>query len=191
VFADSLQLARESGNRFNEKDILPWLVCALVRCGRLDEAEAALADVPDAGHAKGDELSRWLLHSRSLLAHARGDEEQALALLLRLAEASTAPLWRAWGALDAAWLLAEAGRGTQALALLRRLPPAFGPHALTHAVAARAHMARAELAAARRMHQRYLDAVRHRAPQPYLANLGSAYAATGSVPPAPCLPSQL
>jgi DNA-binding winged helix-turn-helix (wHTH) protein/tetratricopeptide (TPR) repeat protein len=190
-FARSLQLLRESGNRVNEKDTLPWLVCSLVRTGELDQAEAELRNALPATHDKSQQLPHWLLHSRALLAHARGHGEAALEQLLRLADARAAPLWRAWAALDAAWLQAEAGRCAEALALLGRLPPAFASHPLAHAVAARARFGCGDLPAAQRLHQRYLESARHRSPQPYLASLGRVYAGSGSPPPAPCLPSQM
>jgi hypothetical protein len=62
---------------------------------------------------------------------------------------------------------------------------------LAHAVATRAHLARDDRATARRMYQRYRDAVRHRVPQPCIAELGSACDRGEVPPPAPCLPSQL
>jgi len=191
LFAQSLQLLREGGNQINEKDTLPWLLISLVLCGRLNDAEAEVAKVSQALLATDKEYSHWLLHGRALLAHARGLNEQALAHLLQLAEAPTAPLWRAWGVLDAAWLQAEAGLGAEALALLRQLPPAFASQGLAHAVAARAHWACGDAASAKQLHQRYLESARHRTPQPYLAQLGKAYAGDASPAAAPHLPSQL
>jgi len=190
-FHRTLQLERETGNHFNERHSLPWLLISLVLCGRLDEAEAEIAGVLRSSAASDEELSRWLLHGQALVAHARGDRQQALTRLLQLAAAPTAPLWRAWAVLDAAWLQAEAGQGVQALALLRRLPPAFASHALTHAVTARSQFACGDPVTARRLHQLYLDSASHRTPQPYLVGLGQMYSGTGTAALAPCLPSQL
>jgi len=190
-FRQALQLVRETGNRINEKDTLPPLLISMVLCGRLDEAEAEIAGVLQSSPASDQEPSRWLLHSQALVAHARGDREQALAHLLQLAEVPTAPLWRAWAVLDAAWLQAEAGQGLEALALLRRLPPAFASHALTHAVTARSQFACGDPVTARGLHQLYLDSASHRTPQPYLVGLGQMYSGTGTAALAPCLPSQL
>lgn len=190
-FARSLQLLRESGNRVNEKDTLPWLVCSLVLSGGLDEAQAVLENALRAAPANSHQLPNWLLHGRALLTHARGLKESALEQLVHLTDAPAAPLWRAWGAFDAAWLQAEAGGGADALALLRRLPPAFATQPLAYAVAARAHFGCGDVGAAQRLHERYLESARHRTPQPYLASLGRVYAGLQSPPPAPCLPSQL
>jgi len=190
-FGQTIRLFRETGNQLNQKDTVPPLIISLVLCGRLEEAEAEIAGVLQSAPASDHDASRWLLHSQALLAHARDDRERALELLLQLAEAPTAPLWRAWAVLDAAWLQAEAGQGVLALALLRRLPPAFASHALTHAVTARSQFACGDAATASRLHQLYLDSARHRTPQPYLVGLGQTYAGTGTAGPAPCLPSQL
>jgi len=193
LFGQMLQLLREAENRINEQDVLRALLCSLVHCGELDEAEAELTAVLRRPPGSDDvEQLRWLLHSRALLAHARGHAQQALDRLLELAETSTTPLWRAWALLDAAWLHAEAGRCAEALGLLQRLPPAFSAQPLARAVAARAHFAAGDRAAAMRLHQRYLEASRHRTAQPFLSGLGAWYAgAKGAPPPTPCLPSQL
>lgn len=193
LFRQMLQLLREAENRINEQDVLRALLCSLVHCGELDEAEAELNAVLRRPPGLDDvEHLRWLLHSRALLAHARGHSQQALAHLLELADASTTPLWRAWALLDAAWLHAEAGRCAEALGLLRRLPPAFSAQPLARAVAARAHFAAGDSAAAMRLHHDYLEASRHRTARPFLSGLGAWYAgANGVPPPIPCLPSQL
>jgi DNA-binding winged helix-turn-helix (wHTH) protein/tetratricopeptide (TPR) repeat protein len=191
-FAQAMQQLREGENRLNEQETWPWYLCSLVRTGRLDEAEAEVGLALRPPHADNTEFQRWLLHSRALVAHAAGRPQEALAFLLQLAAAPTAPLWRAWGVLDAAWLQAEAGRPAEALRLLQQLPPAFAAMPLAHAVAARAHFAAGDRAAALQAQQRYLEAARHRSPQPCLSGLGSWYEReAGTPPPAPCLPSRL
>jgi DNA-binding winged helix-turn-helix (wHTH) protein/tetratricopeptide (TPR) repeat protein len=191
LFAQALQLLREGENRLNEQETLPWYLCALVQTGHLDEAEAELAAATRPPHSANLEFQRWLLHSRALLSHARGRTAEALQALEELAASDTAPLWRAWACIDAAWLHAEAGRAERALQLLQQLPPTFTAQPVALAAAARAQFAAGDTATARRLHLRALDAGRQREPQPYLAALTACYAEGRTPPPAPCLPSRL
>jgi hypothetical protein len=193
-FAQAMQQLREGENRLNEQETWPWYLWSLVRAGRLDEAQAELAAALRPPHAEQREFQRWLLHDRALLAHAQGRVAEALGFLRELADAPTAPLWRAWALLDAAWLQAEAGRGEDALALLDRLPAGFAAQPLALAAAARAQLAAGDHAAARRQHRRYLEAAGPRAAQPLLAAALRACSDEGAAappPPLPCLPSRL
>jgi DNA-binding winged helix-turn-helix (wHTH) protein/tetratricopeptide (TPR) repeat protein len=188
-FTEALRLLRASGNRMNEIDVLPWLLRSLVHGGRLDEAEAELAAArPRAGlNAQGQ-----LDHCHALLAHARGRPEQALQSLRQVVpDSQLAPLWRAWAVWDAAWLLAEAGRGDEAQAMLERLPPGFDKLPLASAVEARVRLAQGDREAAQRCHQQYLQAASHGLVPRYLKDLGECFAGARAAPPMPCLPSQL
>jgi DNA-binding winged helix-turn-helix (wHTH) protein/tetratricopeptide (TPR) repeat protein len=188
-FTQALRLLRATGNRLNESDVLPWLLRSLVHCGRLDEAEAELKAAPSyvSTAAQGQ-----LNHCEALLAHAHGQPAQALQSLgLVIGNAHVPPLWRAWAVWDAAWLLAEAGRAGEALAMLERLPSGFDKLPLANAVAARVLFAQGDGESARRWHKQYLPAASHGLVPPYLAELGECFSGDRRPPPAPCLPSRL
>jgi hypothetical protein len=126
-----------------------------------------------------------------LLAHARGEPVRALQALHRaLEEATTVPMWRAWAAWDAAWLLAEAGNPSQAQDVLKRLPAGFEKLPLAKVVAARVQSAQGQFEQARHSHRQYLEAARPGLVPSYFESLGDGLAGP-QVPLAPCLPSQL
>jgi DNA-binding winged helix-turn-helix (wHTH) protein/tetratricopeptide (TPR) repeat protein len=188
-FAQALRQLQVMGNRMNEADVLPWFLRSLVLCGRLDEAEAELA----AARTLTSVAARGMLsHCEGLLAHVRGQPERALQSLRRVVDdAGAVPLWRAWAVWDAAWLLAEAGQGAEAQAMLERLPQRFDSLPLASMVAARVHLAMGELGAARRCHGRYLAAASPGLVPRYFERLSDCFAGNGPVPLAPCLPSRL
>jgi tetratricopeptide (TPR) repeat protein len=127
---------RELENSYDEEQTLPWLVDALVLSRRLDEAEAEL-EAATAPHLSGsDELKVRMLHGRALLAHARGDVEEAMVCLAQVADAVAAPLWRAWASIDLAWLQAQAGQIDAATRLLDRVPLPLADHPLVRTVRA-------------------------------------------------------
>jgi hypothetical protein len=188
-FFQALRLLRACGNRVNEVDVLPWLLRSLVHCGRLADAEVELKA---ARSLVGVTAQGQLDHCEALLAHARGQPEKALqSLALMLGDAHVAPLWRAWAVWDAAWLLAEAGRGAEALTRLEHQPPRFDALPLAAIVAARVHLALGDTEAAQRCHGQYLAGVGHGVVPPYFETLGDCFAGTRPIPRAPCLPSRL
>jgi DNA-binding winged helix-turn-helix (wHTH) protein/tetratricopeptide (TPR) repeat protein len=188
-FIETFRLLRSKGNRLNEGETLPWLLRSLVHCGRLDEAESELAAARPHVGGSGQGV---LMHCEALLAHSRGRPEQGLQCLRQAMSYPTLPpLWTAWIVLDAAWLLAEAGRGGEALAMLERLPKGFDELPLTSAVTARVHLSLGAYDAARRCHSTYRAAARHGHLPRFLAALGDCCTEHGLASPAPCLPSRL
>jgi DNA-binding winged helix-turn-helix (wHTH) protein/tetratricopeptide (TPR) repeat protein len=188
-FNQALWQPRARGNRMNEAEVVPWLLRSLVLSGRLDEAAAELSVAqPLVGAAAQGALH----HGGALLAHARGEGEPALQLLRRVMEDPMAtPLWHAWAVLDAAWLLAEAGRGDEALATFEHLPPRFATMPLASAAAARVRFALGDVDAARRCHREYMAAARHGPAPGYFESMAAFLAVGVSIPPAPTLPSAL
>jgi DNA-binding winged helix-turn-helix (wHTH) protein/tetratricopeptide (TPR) repeat protein len=192
LFAQTLERLREGDNRLNEQEVLPWYVCALVQCGRLDEAEAELAASSGASPRDHPEFRYWMSHCRALLAHAGGRSAHALEALSALASGGASPLWRAWACIDAAWLLAEAGRADEARAVLQQLPPHFRDHPLCDAVSARLRFIDGDAVAAWQLHRRYLQAAAGPVTAPgYFESLATCYAKGQEPPRAPCLPSRL
>lgn len=100
--ADCFQRAalecRRRGNRIAEVPLLPWLVDALVRSGRLQAAQAELDRADAQPHLQDDSTTANLLYPRALLARRQLQEPEAQALLARLASAPAAhPLFRRLG----------------------------------------------------------------------------------------------
>lgn len=132
----AMRLHREQQHGYDEEQTLPWLIDALVRSGRLDEAEAEL-QAATAPHLSGSaDLRFQMLHGRASLAHARGRVDEAVACLAQLADSAAAPLWRAWACIDLAWLQAEAGRIDTAHQTLARVPRPLADHPLVDFVRA-------------------------------------------------------
>ncbi|NKI97324.1 winged helix-turn-helix domain-containing protein [Rhizobacter sp. SG703] len=89
---------REQGNRAGEAPLLPWLVEALVRCGRLAAAQAELERADAQAHLQDETTTANLLYPRALLARWHRQEPEAETLLARLATAPAAlPLFRRLG----------------------------------------------------------------------------------------------
>jgi tetratricopeptide (TPR) repeat protein len=126
-------LHREQQHVHDEEQTLPWLIDALVRSGRLEEAEAELQAMtaPRLGSA---DLKAQVLHGRASLVHAQGHVEEAMAYLRQLADTDTAPLWRAWAHIDLAWLEAERGQIDAASRTLAGMPHSLAEHPLVSAV---------------------------------------------------------
>lgn len=100
--ADCFQRAafecRRRGNRIAEVPLLPWLVEALVRSGRLQAAQAELDRADAQPHLQDDSTTANLLYPRALLARRQLQEPEAQALLAQLASAPAAlPLFRRLG----------------------------------------------------------------------------------------------
>jgi len=89
---------RVQGNRAAEAPLLPWLVEALVRCGRLAAAQAELERADAQAHLQDESTTANLLYPRALLARWHQQEPEAQALLARLTTAPAAlPLFRRLG----------------------------------------------------------------------------------------------
>lgn len=89
---------RRQGNRVGEAPLLPWLVEALVRSGRLSLAEAELDRAEVQAHLQDENTTANLLYPRALLARWRQQEPEMQSLLARLASAPAAlPLFRRLG----------------------------------------------------------------------------------------------
>ena len=89
---------RRRGNRMAEAPLLPWLVEALVRSGRLGAAQAELDRVGAQPHLQDESTTANLLYPRALLARRRQHEPETQTLLVQLATAPAAlPLFRRLG----------------------------------------------------------------------------------------------
>lgn len=78
------------GNRAGEGPLLPWLVEALVRSGRLRQAQAELDRAATQPHLQDETTAADLLYPRALLARSLGHHREAVGLLAQLAEAPAA-----------------------------------------------------------------------------------------------------
>jgi DNA-binding winged helix-turn-helix (wHTH) protein len=97
-FLRSAAECRRRGNRMAEAPLLPWLVEALVRSGRLQAAQVELDRVGDQPHLQDESTTANLLYPRALLARRRKQEPETQALLAWLATAPAAlPLFRRLG----------------------------------------------------------------------------------------------
>ncbi|MEP7297566.1 MAG: winged helix-turn-helix domain-containing protein [Burkholderiales bacterium] len=97
-FLQSAAECRRHGNRVAEAPLLPWLVEALVRSGRLPLAQAELDRAAAQAHLQDETTTANLLYPRALLARRRQQEPETQSLLARLATAPAAlPLFRRLG----------------------------------------------------------------------------------------------
>jgi DNA-binding winged helix-turn-helix (wHTH) protein len=97
-FSQAAAHCRRHGNRVAEAPLLPWLVEALVRSGRLPLAEAELDRAAVEAHLQDENTTANLLYPRALLARRRQQEPETQSLLARLASAPAAlPLFRRLG----------------------------------------------------------------------------------------------
>ena len=97
-FLQSATECRRLGNRVAEAPLLPWLVEALVRSGRLPLAEAELDRADAQAHLQDETTTANLLYPRALLARRRQQEPETQSLFARLASAPAAlPLFRRLG----------------------------------------------------------------------------------------------
>lgn len=193
-FSQATALQRKSNDSMREHDTWPWLITALVQCGRIDEAHAELCLASSNGHADDPDLSVQIKHCHALIAHATGDAAQALQILEQIVHMEVAPLWRAFACIDVAWILAEAGRGDEAQALLASLEPMLRRHPLTLAATARALHAKGDFAGAHLAHVEHMSMMPAPMDGDYFASLGPIYAGlrTGeALPPVPFLPSRI
>lgn len=97
-FSHAAQAYRRQQNRLGEVHLVPWLIEALVRSGRLEQAEAELKLASEQAHLQDDWTSAHLLYGRALLAKARHQHGECSDLLTRLQESTSAkPLFRELG----------------------------------------------------------------------------------------------
>jgi tetratricopeptide (TPR) repeat protein len=133
--------------------VLPLLVGALVCAGSLIDAEQISRDIeqlPHFGHDRN--LQGGLLHGRAQLAHATGDDAQALALLRAAIAGTAAGWWNAQARLDAAWLCLELDAPEQAASLVEGLEAWTTGHPVGLLVRARLHHAQGRFDEARTSH---------------------------------------
>jgi DNA-binding winged helix-turn-helix (wHTH) protein len=97
-FTTAAQAYRRRKNCLGEVHLVPWLIEALVRSGRLEQAEAELKLASDQAHLQDDWTMAHLLYARALLAKARHQHAECSELLTRLQESTSAkPLFRELG----------------------------------------------------------------------------------------------
>ncbi len=83
-----IAIARRRGDRRWEESLVNNLSSGLIDAGAWDEAEEAIAELPDAGSVKSDPVSAKLPLALALMALARGENERA---------AELAAPYAAWG----------------------------------------------------------------------------------------------
>lgn len=97
-FLQAAAECRGRGNLVADAALLPWLVEALVRSGRLRTAQAELERASAQPHLQDEPAAANLLYARALLARSRGQHKEAAELLARLAQSHSAlPLFRRLG----------------------------------------------------------------------------------------------
>lgn len=196
-FGRAVEIARKTNHSMLEDVILPWLIEALILSGRVDEAKTELHGGHQRAEARDKNLQVMMRLEEALLSYQLGEPALALQLLDEAVAVQPAPLWNAWASADAAWLLAEAGDASGAMARLNRLPPAFRALPLVQCTRVRVLLAAGRPGAAWKSYQRW-----HAGAAPrnlYVAQLGAlceSLAAHGkgaavACPPAPVLPSHL
>jgi tetratricopeptide (TPR) repeat protein len=156
----ALAIYRESEALLYVHDFMPWLVISQVLSGQADVAEASCVEARSLPHFANDPvLHAALRYCDALMAHARGQREEARKCLREIADTAPTGLWRAYACLDGAWLAVEAGDLDTAGALLRGLGPWLLEHPAGAVVEARFKYATGEFAAAREALQRYAASI--------------------------------
>jgi DNA-binding winged helix-turn-helix (wHTH) protein len=156
----ALAIYRESEALLYVHDFMPWLVISLVLSGRADAAEATCAEARALPNFDNDPvLHAALRYCDALIAHTRGQRDEARSCLTEVASTAPTGLWRARARLDGAWLAIEAGDLDSAHALLQRLGPWLLEHPAGALVEARFKCASGEFAAARAALQRYAESI--------------------------------
>lgn len=186
LLAEALAIFQESEALLYVRDTIPWRVISLALSGETDAAEATCIHARQLpGLVDDPALHAALGHGQALIAHLRGDREEARRRLSDVVAMAPIGPWRAYASLDGAWLAVEAGELDAAGTLLAGLGPWLTQHPLGAAVEARFRYARREYAAAHAAHQRYAAAVAKPVPG-YYATLATQYeAAAERSPPEP------
>lgn len=197
-FAAALEQSRELGIWLQAHEATPWLIRALVRAGRADEAATTCASAREMPEAANDlELLTALRHCKALQCHARGEHERACAALLDIAASGQPGMWQAYACMDAAWLLLERGEVAAARKVLRGHGAWLHEHPVGMVVDARLKFATGQYEAARVAQERYQQAVQCEIPACYqeLHRLYAAVAAgekpRGELPVSPWLASHM
>lgn len=190
-WSDAVARARELGAVWPEHIAAPWLVTALIQSSGQEEAVATLRALRARPAAAADAvLQAALQHCEALLLHRRGDAPAALERLLTVIDTAPMGAWRACASLDAAWLCAEAGDAARGRKLVRDLGPWLDEHPAGRAVQARLRFGEGDFAAAHRLQQGWLAALRT-APPDHHAEIAAVYqrAAHGHPSTPPSVPT--
>lgn len=173
----------------------PWLVRALVRAGRSEEATAISTTARDMPEASRDaELHAALRHGKAMQLHARGEHAQACTLLQEVASTAPPGMWRAYACIDGAWLCLERGELESARALSRGMGAWLHEHPAGMALDARLKFESGQFQSASLAQRRYATAVQ-RDPSGYFDELQTLYRRAAlqdsslELPRAPWLPT--
>jgi tetratricopeptide (TPR) repeat protein len=183
-----------SGTTYVHAYILPWHAEALMFSGKADEAHAAIENA-DTSLRPSHDFPAHLLLMRAALAHRRGEQEAALALLGEALAHGPAPMWHAWACVDAAWLHAEAGRHAEAARLLAQIEAPLTMLPVVIAAQARVRHAAGDVHGALALHRQYVAARKEPSWNGYFSSLGADYERQSRdgiepLPLAPFLPSR-
>lgn len=195
----ALAIYRESEAMLYVHDVMPWLVISLVLAGQIDEAEATCAQARSLPDFDGNAALRAALrYGDALIAHTRGQHQEARRCLRDVEATAPMGLWRAHAGLSGAWLAVEAGDLDAAGSLLAGLGPWLQEHPVGAAVEARFRYATGEYTAAQAAQQRYAASIGTPLPD-YYAKLARLYdeaaahapASQATIEPIPFLPTTL
>lgn len=181
----ALAIYRESEAVLYVHDFMPWLIISLVLSGKTDAAQASCNELRNLpSYADDAVLHAALRYCQALIAHTRGEREEARRRLREVVDTAPIGLWRAYASLDGAWLAVEAADLETADQLLRKLGPWLLEHPVGAAVDARFKYAAGQFAAAHEAQQRYAASIE--TPMPgYYARLGRLYEDAARDAPAP------
>lgn len=159
-FKAALEQSRNLGIWLQAHEAAPWLIRALVRAGRPEEAAAAWEAARRLPEAEDDlELMTALRHCRAMQSHASGEHERACAELQEVAASGQPGMWQAYACLDASWLLLERGDLVGARKVLRGHGAWLHEHPAGMAVDARLKFASGQYEAAHVAQERYQQAL--------------------------------
>jgi DNA-binding winged helix-turn-helix (wHTH) protein len=157
---EALAIYRESEALLYVHDFMPWLVISQVLSGLADVAEVTCAEARSLPQFANDPvLQAALRYCDALVAHTRGQREEARRCLRDVADTAPTGLWRAYGCLDGAWLAIEAGDLDTARDLLSGLGPWLLEHPAGAVVEARYKYATGQFAAAGEALRRYAASI--------------------------------
>jgi len=197
ILAEAVAEAEAHGHQMQLHFSLPLLTGALIHAGDTAGAEQACARIAALAKLERDRNLRGaLLHSQAQLAHARGEVDQAIGLLVQARDVTPLGWWNAHARIDGAWLALERDRLDLAKGLVRGLDSWLEEHPAGLALQARLHHAEGHIEPARAAHARLAAAIEGPLPV-YLQDLGRLYDAQRPLappvplPPIPCVPTWL